>query len=416
MADLKDPTQPAHYLVEVRDDGTALRNDGIALAAANSNIWYVMMTACGEMDEFDWKQNRENLKGNRRYWNGWACSGLTDDERQALAEDKNIHPTALEPLSDDAMKELLAIVSARTGRVVDALPSPKEIINLDATYFKTIVDFRQFYFPAWTRFNTATFSEFADFETATFSGTADFETATFSGDANFETATFNKTAYFKTAVFCGNPNFSNGKFLSRTSFSQARFTKIVPKFYQCTVHEDTSFTALKGHWPAITTDNADDSKRAYIRLRHIMNGLQKRDDEHFFFRQEMRCKAELEGGLYKILSGSFRVLSNYGHSVGRPVGWLFGLVMACAVIYFAYGVADAQARLHPLSPKGGFSALGQSIANSFSFFGFQRLYYGTEFVKDLPFGLRIMSGFQTVLSFILIFLLGLGLRNRFRLR
>lgn len=403
-------------MVEVRDDGTALRNDGIELAAANSNIWYVMMTACGELDGSNLKPYRETQEENCRYWNGWACSKLTDEERQALAEDKNIHPTALEPLSDDAMKELLAIVSARTGRVVDALPSPKDRINLDATYFKTNVDFRQFYFPAWTRFNAATFSEYADFQTATFSKYANFTSAMFSGNANFDTATFNKTAYFKTAVFCGNPNFSNGKFLSRTIFSQARFTKAVPKFYQCTVHEDTSFTTLKDHWPAITTDNADDSKRAYIRLRQIMNGLQKRDDEHFFFRQEMRCKAELEGGFYKILSGCFRAVSDYGHSVGRPVGWLFGLVVACAVIYFAYGVADAQARLHPLSITGAFSALGQSIANSFSFFGFQRLYYGTEFVKDLPFGLRIMSGFQTVLSFILIFLLGLGLRNRFRLR
>ncbi len=84
------------------------------------------------------------------------------------------------------------------------------------------------------------------------------------------------------------------------------------------------------------------------------------------------------------------------------------LLIAAFWHYFRDGLPDA-------CP----SALGLSTANTLPFFGssFIRTYYRDcgAALGELS-NLIIASGLQTALSFILLFFLGLGLRQRFRLR
>ncbi|MEJ2019665.1 MAG: hypothetical protein P8X51_15695, partial [Maritimibacter sp.] len=63
MAKLIDPNKPWYWL-EVREDGSALRNDGVELKAANSNPWYVLATVYGEQDgdKIDWDLHEKNLQ------------------------------------------------------------------------------------------------------------------------------------------------------------------------------------------------------------------------------------------------------------------------------------------------------------------------------------------------------------------
>ena len=168
----------------------------------------------------------------------------------------------------------------------------------------------------------------------------------------------------------------------------------------------------------ITAENAAESKRAYTRLRQVMSELHKPDDEHFFGRQEMRCKALLEGRFQRAVSGLFELVSDYGYSVTRPLVGL-GCVIAAPMGTFA-------ALLESRDPDwahfewGGFfvalwTAAGLSFANTFKFFGFQRLYF-LEFFQRSDGLIDFVSGAQTVLGFALLFFLGLGLRNRFRLK
>ncbi len=56
-----------------------------------------------------------------------------------------------------------------------------------------------------------------------------------------------------------------------------------------------------------------------------------------------------------------------------------------------------------------------SFSNLFPLFGFGRTFLLEE-LKALPAVLQFFSGFQTVASLPLLFFLGLGLRQRFRLR
>jgi len=150
-----------------------------------------------------------------------------------------------------------------------------------------------------------------------------------------------------------------------------------------------------------------------------MNQTLQTEQEQYFHRREMTCICEIErqkgskGWFMYAVYSAYAVLSDYGHSVARPVVclvylWLCGLLgmLACLVAektFWGYWEVLPQ-------------AAGWSFANIFPFFGFRGLYFGAEFINDLPTHLIVIGALQTVLGFICLFLLGLGLRSRFRLR
>ena len=61
-------------------------------------------------------------------------------------------------------------------------------------------------------------------------------------------------------------------------------------------------------------------------------------------------------------------------------------------------------------------ALGYSFSNMFKFLGLQRTYFDFVDIREWAAWVQTASAAQTVLAFILLFFLGLGLRTRFRLR
>ena len=89
--------------------------------------------------------------------------------------------------------------------------------------------------------------------------------------------------------------------------------------------------------------------------------------------------------------------------MGRPAAGLALLWFAGAAIY------TTQAAM------GWAKGMAYSFSVMFKFFGFQRAYLWDETI-DLSRSLQVIAGTQTVLAFILLFFLGLGLRTRFRLR
>jgi hypothetical protein len=107
----------------------------------------------------------------------------------------------------------------------------------------------------------------------------------------------------------------------------------------------------------------------------------------------------------------FGVVSGFGFSVARPLLGLAGVIVICWPIIashlkHAQGVQGA---------AGIWQGLGVSFSNTFGFLGFGRLMH-PEFFVAAPAWLDALSGLQTVLGVVLLFFLGLGLRNRFRLK
>jgi len=327
--------------------------------------------------------------------------------------------------------------------------------------------FRSATFSGPADFSSATLSGPADFSSAMFSGDADFSSATFSGDADFSSAMFSGDADFSSAMFSGNTDFSwhedfegkkeqhparffqaadfsSAKFKSTTRFTDALFYTSMPQFHATDLYDDTVFAARNqdlGNWPPlhgavkvkgcdkpIEVMDAEEQKRAYNRLRLFMNRSLQIEEEQFFHRMEMRCKAVLAKWHHKPLYWLFAVFSDYGNSVWRPIAWgALSVITAALYMLWWQGVftftpqeagmdwtfgllADGDVWAKPRE------AFGWSISNTLPFIGTGNLYYGGEFAKELAWPLRVVGGVQTLFGFILLFLLGLGLRNRFRLR
>jgi hypothetical protein len=473
MSDLKFPDKPAGYLVETRKDGSALRNDGVELSPASQNPWYVLATVYGEYED---GYDHELAAKNRRIWNGWACARKSDDERAKLAKRVSL---LSEDLADLTTEEESALQDAFFNRLPQAvsIPKPNAEVDMSGTHFSLPLGLEKCVFPHPTHFDFTVFSKYANFRfaaftgqvnyffaefrsaanfrCASFDGVADFHSALLNGDAyfqsavfhavadfhrvtlsssvnfhstvfngyaNFHSVTFNKFsdfqsaafsiyADFRFAAFSGTANFSNQMFAGQTVFADADFNGAVPKFYQRTLHQDTEFTTKQANWPTLTKDNAGESKRAYTRLRQMMSELHKPDDEHFFFRQEMRCKLLMEDGWNRWPIRIFGALSDYGYSVMRPIAWLGGVVGAGGVVITSYlfkvrGLSEWE------SLRQG---IGMSVSNSFAFLGLGRK-MNPEFFVDTPWWLNTMSATQSVLGIVLLFFLGLGLRNRFRIK
>ena len=86
-------------------------------------------------------------------------------------------------------------------------------------------------------------------------------------------------------------------------------------------------------------------------------------------------------------------------------------------IVFGWAFLGSHAQLQSClsGSAGGFRGFGVSFSSTFSFLGLGRRFHGDFFDSTSPW-LDFLSGFQTVVGVILVFLLGLGLRNHFRLK
>jgi len=484
-SDLKDPNKPADAIVTVNDDGSAVRNDGLELAAANRNPWYVLATIYGEQGDYGISSVKANK--NRRVWNGWFSEKLGEKRRSKVAEFANISVEELMPLSHEERSHVEQVFEERTGH--KELPFPSDHANFINTYFDKEVHFVGFVFIGSAEFNGAQFNRRADFSHAFFGGSASFSSTRFKQQAVFNAATFNSSANFNSCSFRSEANFSNARFMSFSAFDSAKFNSMaffvatvfnsagrlhdgtsfayscfnnrsefplasfygtadfssakfkaqtifddvefktaVPQFHAAELYDDTTFTLPDDYtqnWPPLRgpvaidvageTEMRDvmpakDQKRAYNRLRLFMNKTLQIEEEQFFHRQEMRCKAVNEKWYYRGFFWLYENIADYGNSFLQPAYLLFCL--------WIFGVISKLGKM----AAGGWwpdigtipNAMGWSFANLFPFFGFRRLYFPKQ--ETLHWLLQIIGGSQTVMGFILLFLLGLGLRNRFRLR
>ncbi|MEM9970547.1 MAG: hypothetical protein AAF762_05565, partial [Pseudomonadota bacterium] len=96
--------------VEQQEDGTYLRSDGVVLQPAETNPYYVLATVHGEYGR---GHDADLAARNRRIWNGWACGGLSDDERAKAAEATGLPIEDLAPLTEDERDLVKAALVSR---------------------------------------------------------------------------------------------------------------------------------------------------------------------------------------------------------------------------------------------------------------------------------------------------------------
>ena len=307
-------------------------------------------------------------------------------------------------------------------------------------------------FDAPVSFDGACFKSHADFIGTEFMGGASFASVTFEGLAMFNDSRFEERYFSGGIVLPYLANFRNAKFQGRVSFREvlfgndesaysrrlwperrADFTDVVftsttdfrgsvfggaPAFFNATLHEDTDFGRID--WDKADTENisVDYAVRAWERLELVMSKLEKPFDRHQFFRLKMRARRRSDGVLLKTVNWLFDKTCDYGWGVGRACACWLGHWIIFAVILFA----NAAPSLNDVGLcKIVLASVGASFANAHAFLLLTaRGRYLEESLlllqKNDQWGLVTGVGVaETMLGPILLFLLLLTLRNRFRL-
>lgn len=263
-------------------------------------------------------------------------------------------------------------------------------------------------------FSEAEFRANSDFSGSVFDCPAYFDGAKFSSNTKFNGVTFSKRGYFTRAQFgfAGDhsvcePVFSDCHFDQPTTFREVVFRDAYPVLEGTLLHPKTVFTAKPEFWPLSAKQNAEQIRECCAAIRHVFAQQGLPEEAHFFFRRELGAAGKVGNCWQRLPYFLFRVFSDFGHSIVRPTLWLVGC--------WALGVAAFWGYFMSIGKGGLGTAIALSFSNLFPLFGFGRLYF-KEVIDALPAPLAAWSGFQTVFGLPMIFFLGLGLRQRFRLR
>ncbi|KJZ19592.1 pentapeptide repeat-containing protein [Loktanella sp. S4079] len=308
-----------------------------------------------------------------------------------------------------------------------------DVANFSKTSFEKIASFRGTYFESATMFEDCNFLGSANFNgRATRLNGAD-EPAAFAGKTSFKGAHFHTRSDFARRRFgvqdgeAETITFADVIFEGPVSFEDAKFAHVFPGLDNTTFPHSTKVTAKLSHWPKLrpsllsrirnlytrkskttSEQKPTEIREAASRLRHVMARQMMPEEEHFFFRYEMGAAAREGGFCERILNLPtyiYGAISEYGHSIARPAILLVVMWGFWAWVYVTCAKFTVT------------TAMAFSFATIFRFLGFQRTYLDeeTKRLEDIPW-MELIAASQTVVGFVLLFFLGLGLRTRFRLR
>jgi uncharacterized protein YjbI with pentapeptide repeats len=436
---------------------------------AAENPWYVLATLAGEQTG---GYDSDLAKKSKSYWNAWASQALTMEEKAAIKS--GLGTSILDDAPEWHTVEAKVVTLFKKRLPNATLPDPSQYVNFSDVEFSDDVCFSGFFFSGDANFSCVTFSGDANLSSTIFSGDANFSSAIFSKRANFSFAVFSKQALFVSAeisgyanfarvafsgkaifraaafsenasflgaVFSGSANFSlvvfswvadgdadfrDVKFSGPSSFKETKFhnealfedavfeapcnlydTEFInayPDLEGTLLHSKTNVTADDEHWPPAQIEQSDKiALNSCAHLRQNMSSQGLNEAAHFFFRREMAHKAKLSKFWERPFYAVYR-MAEYGNGVWQPIAGILLLWLAGALSLIYWGC------LHYMT------ALGLSFANIFKFFGFQWGYFEDDVIGKLNPYLEFMTAGQTVMGYFLLFLLGLGLRNRFRLK
>jgi hypothetical protein len=322
-------------------------------------------------------------------------------------------------------------------------------------------------FECTAQFDGAQFDEFACFSEAIFHSGAYFRGAQLGRHAQFDCVTFHKGAFFQGSnwesiegkygldyeshkqwsirkglepnkfasisfsgsVFNREVSFENREFTDTTSFGLCEVkggarvaTQFLsaPKFHNCKFHQNTSFEGAQ--FPS--TNGSEEAARAYRTLKLAFAQQQAIREEQRFFKLEMEEEAARETGLRSFLYRVYKYTSDFGFSAWLPLKTLilYSALFCSALYFFALGVS------HPALQSMGLINFPELLSKWLQFTIANMVPLpDSGFLKDLRLHLFGPSPFASVIALIVeitqkflalvgYFLIGLALRNLFKMK
>ena len=316
------------------------------------------------------------------------------------------------------------------ARFIDTVFAKRTIFNNvlfehKAIFMKT--KFKEIYFSKTkfkelTHFGEANFYDIAHFRKCTFFGETVFDKTKFIKFVGFDNSRFYSLISFSDASFNEFCSFVNSKFLFGADFSDAKFNK-PPNFNGASIHPDTAFLKTKfGTKSKYINDDYnrrqeyDHFSRAWRALKLEMNKTHNRPMELKFFCYEQDARIQVnKGSRIATLLNLYKISSLYGTSIVRPVLSLgaFLIVFICIYMLIYVGWTTETDFFN--------KSISLSIANSVPFISYNKSIIGItadnlEHNAGLFISLQIFTLIQNIISFVLIFLVGLGLRNNLSIK
>lgn len=264
--------------------------------------------------------------------------------------------------------------------------------------------------------------------------------------------------FFTGSQFEGGVDFSNRKFSKTSLFNQTEnvndilrngigiplkdvmgniqhvehigihpvFFRVAPKFFGCELHQDTSFEGAE--FPKPTGSNDKEAARSYRTLKLAFSKQQAIREEQRFFRLEMaeetmgyRNKTKqalrqfepltgLREGFTWILYKAYSVLSDYGFSVARPLVLLVAAWLVFAAIYGSHLNGQTICIVWQAGCELQVNWLNFSLQQALPLPGFDKLDHP---IKGVAVGWLFL---HKTISLAALFLIGLALRNLFKLK
>jgi hypothetical protein len=155
---------------------------------------------------------------------------------------------------------------------------------------------------------------------------------------------------------------------------------------------------------------------AWAQLKAEMNRLHMHEEELFFFSKELNAKLLYYRGSRKWLIYWYKVFANYGQSALLPLIWLL-VIGILSVPLYKFGFYA--------NHSGWSEALYSAIHSSFPLLPVDKKFLDTldlyhhhnaEFDTLSTSLLMLMKMGHSIISTILLFLVGLGIRNRLRIK
>lgn len=258
-------------------------------------------------------------------------------------------------------------------------------------------------------FNRSSFKAGVIFSCARFERSAAFIDVDFKGITSFKNSHFNELAHFESkndsgfywvdfseATFNIKANFLNRKFSGITNFSGCNFGRFAPEFHNCEFHQDTSFRRA-----CFSDVKSDSAPRAYRTLKLAMEKVRARDEHARFYALEQKSiQHQPETPIWvKVVSTLYEIISDYGQSALRPLGYLIGTSFIFFIIYFNVFFSDANA----FSESIGFTVV--QIVRPFNVW--------LKEISHASIGLKVLASIQSMLSLTFITLFILAVRWRF---
>ncbi|MEX1034348.1 MAG: pentapeptide repeat-containing protein [Sneathiella sp.] len=341
-------------------------------------------------------------------------------------------------------------------------------VNFEGTEFKAgVTAFRKAKFNGGDAlFKRAKFNGgSALFHNVDFSGgNADLSDAEFSGgNANFSGAQFSKEAAFMDTNFEYESSFAGAKFGGPVNLEGSRF-EVVPDFRRSTMSAHFTLHKMKVAyaiqskkvWRVFKRAATDTDADKFRRLKELAVQARDHEREQDFFAKELKAKRFYEGFsatpaydtnwarkfIVKKMKALFRLLlnlrsllviisllpsylyewtSDFGRSLWWPTYWLFMTWLYFGVGYWLSTLrfSEALGKFYLLPPHTLTEGLKLSLTTVVPFFALSRENFKS--VRETLFGdntgiwIDFAMVFEGVLAIIFIFLIGLALRNRFRI-